>query len=96
MSPCVEARRARPLLGTFVEIAARASDEAVLQRAVAVGFIAVAQVHGMMKETQVLLDLCMAGVVPINKAGTGLFAEKQMVIRFKRLSYRQNSMLYIF
>jgi|KBSMisStaDraftv2_1062788.scaffolds.fasta_scaffold47642_1 thiamine biosynthesis lipoprotein len=57
MSPCVETRRARPLLGTFVEIAARASDEAVLQRAVAVGFIAVAQVHGLMNRHDPLSEV---------------------------------------
>jgi thiamine biosynthesis lipoprotein len=48
MPPCVETRRSRPLLGTFVEIAASAPDETVLRRAVAVGFIAVAQVHSLM------------------------------------------------
>ena len=47
-SPYVETRRARPLLGTFVEIAARAPDETVLRRAIAVGFIAVAEVQRLM------------------------------------------------
>ena len=47
-SPYAETRRARPLLGTFVEIAARASDETVLRRAIAVGFIAVAEVQRLM------------------------------------------------
>lgn len=48
MSPCVETHRARPLLGTFVEIAASAPSEMVLRRAVAVGFIAIAEVHRLM------------------------------------------------
>jgi thiamine biosynthesis lipoprotein len=48
MSPCIETRRARPLLGTFVEIAARAPDETVLRRAIAVAFIAVAEVQRLM------------------------------------------------
>jgi FAD:protein FMN transferase len=47
-SRCVKTQRARPLLGTFVEIAARAADETVLRRAVAVGFIAVAEVQRLM------------------------------------------------
>ncbi len=57
MSPWVETRRARPLLGTFVEIAARASGETALQRAVAVGFIAVAQVHGLMNRHDPLSEV---------------------------------------
>lgn len=48
ISPCIEARRARPLLGTFVEIEARAPNETSLRRAIAVGFVAVAQVHQLM------------------------------------------------
>ncbi len=48
ISPCIEARRARPLLGTFVEIGARAPNETSLRRAIAVGFVAVAQVHQLM------------------------------------------------
>jgi thiamine biosynthesis lipoprotein len=41
-------RRARPLLGTFVEIAACARDAERERRAVAAAFDAVAQVHGRM------------------------------------------------
>ncbi|MGI8889533.1 MAG: FAD:protein FMN transferase [Chthoniobacterales bacterium] len=48
MSLCVKARRARPLLGTLVEITAVAADEAVLRRALAVAFIAVAEVQRLM------------------------------------------------
>jgi FAD:protein FMN transferase len=45
---CAKTRRARPLLGTFVEIAVRAPNETVLRRAIAVGFIAVAEVQRLM------------------------------------------------
>ena len=41
-------RRARPLLGTFVEIAVAGDDEAALQAAVEAAFDAVAAVHGLM------------------------------------------------
>jgi thiamine biosynthesis lipoprotein len=50
-------RRARPLLGTFVEIAAQGRDEIVLQRAVAVGFIAIGQVHGLMNRHDPLSEV---------------------------------------
>jgi FAD:protein FMN transferase len=36
------------LLGTFVEVAARAPNETILRRAIAVGFIAIAEVQGWM------------------------------------------------
>ncbi|MFL6527881.1 MAG: FAD:protein FMN transferase [Chthoniobacterales bacterium] len=48
MSRCVELRRARPLLGTFVEIASRGIDEAALRHAIEKGFAAVAKVHRLM------------------------------------------------
>ncbi len=48
MSRCVEARRARPLLGTFVEISARAPNETVLRRVFGVAFMAVAEVQRLM------------------------------------------------
>lgn len=48
ISPCIETRRARPLLGTFVEIAALAADETALRRAIEVAFIAVAEVQRLM------------------------------------------------
>jgi thiamine biosynthesis lipoprotein len=41
-------RRARPLLGTFVEIAVAGDDEVALQAAVEAAFDAVAAVHGLM------------------------------------------------
>jgi FAD:protein FMN transferase len=56
-SPCVETRRARPLLGTFVEIAARAPNETILRRAIAVGFIAITEVQGRMNRHDPLSEL---------------------------------------
>ena len=44
----LELRRARPLLGTLVEIRARGGDQAVLVRAIDSAFGAVARVHGLM------------------------------------------------
>jgi len=43
-----EVRRARPLLGTFVEITAQGSDETKLHRAIDEAFAAVCQVHRLM------------------------------------------------
>jgi thiamine biosynthesis lipoprotein len=56
-SRCVEARRARPLLGTFVEIAVRAPNETILRRAIAVGFIAIAEVQGRMNRHDPLSEV---------------------------------------
>ena len=56
-SRCVEARRARPLLGTFVEIAARAPNETILRRAIAVGFIAMTEVQGRMNRHDPLSEV---------------------------------------
>lgn len=47
-SCCVEARRARPLLGTLVEIAAFGVDRHVLDTAIDAAFDAVATVHRLM------------------------------------------------
>ena len=47
-SCCVEVRRARPLLGTLVEIMAWGADHAALDAAVDRGFDAVATVHRLM------------------------------------------------
>ncbi len=44
----VELRRCRPLLGTFVEIGASGSDNAVLERGIEAAFAAIAQVHRLM------------------------------------------------
>jgi FAD:protein FMN transferase len=44
----IEMRRCRPLLGTFVEIAAQARDEAKLSRGIEAAFEAVAHVHRLM------------------------------------------------
>jgi thiamine biosynthesis lipoprotein len=44
----IEIRRCRPLLGTFVEIAAQARDEAKLVRGIEAAFDAVGQVHRLM------------------------------------------------
>jgi thiamine biosynthesis lipoprotein len=44
----IEMRRCRPLLGTFVEIAAQARDEAKLVRGIEAAFDAVGQVHRLM------------------------------------------------
>jgi FAD:protein FMN transferase len=48
MGTCVSIRRARPLLGTFVEIAASGSANCDLQQAVDEAFDAVTQVHRLM------------------------------------------------
>jgi thiamine biosynthesis lipoprotein len=48
MSRCVELRRARPLLGTYVEIQARASTERRLQRGFDAAFAAIGEVHRLM------------------------------------------------
>jgi thiamine biosynthesis lipoprotein len=48
MSHCVETRRARPFLGTFVEIMARAANHETAQRALGVGFLVVAEVQRLM------------------------------------------------
>jgi thiamine biosynthesis lipoprotein len=44
----IEMRRCRPLLGTFVQIAAQARDEAKLVRGIEAAFDAVGQVHRLM------------------------------------------------
>ena len=44
----IEVRRARPLIGTFVHIAARGSDLAAVGRAVDAAFTSVTQVHRLM------------------------------------------------
>ena len=43
--------------GTFVEIAVRAPDETILRRAIAVGFIAIAEVHGRMNRHDPLSEV---------------------------------------
>ncbi len=48
MSRCVELRRARPLLGTFVEICAQAENKSTAQFALARAFVAVARVQAEM------------------------------------------------
>ena len=48
MSRCAEIRRARPLLGTIVEIAVSGADEATLTRGIARAFAAVEKVHRLM------------------------------------------------
>lgn len=48
MSRCVEMRRARPLLGTYVEIRACASTERRLQRGIDAAFTAIGEVHRLM------------------------------------------------
>jgi FAD:protein FMN transferase len=48
MSRCVELRRARPLLGTFVEIHARASIEGRLKRGIDAAFAAIGEIHRLM------------------------------------------------
>jgi thiamine biosynthesis lipoprotein len=45
---CADIRRARPLLGTFVEIAAAGACRSALERAVETAFTAVAEVHRLM------------------------------------------------
>lgn len=47
-SSTIEIRRCRPLLGTFVEIAARGKDSAALERGIDAAFAAVAEVHRLM------------------------------------------------
>ena len=44
----IQLRRARPLLGTLVEITARGQREAELKHAIAAAFVAVARVHELM------------------------------------------------
>lgn len=48
MSCCVELRRAKPLLGTFVEIRARAEEEACVRVGLTSAFAAVSEVHRLM------------------------------------------------
>jgi thiamine biosynthesis lipoprotein len=48
MPDALELRRARPLLGTLVEISARASERQQLARAIEAAFATVAQVHRLM------------------------------------------------
>src|SRR5262245_16267027 len=50
MSCCAtsELRRARPLLGTLVELAVRGRDRSVLEAAVAAGFPECAEIHALM------------------------------------------------
>lgn len=48
MLHCVELRRARPLLGTFVEIHARASAEGPLKRGINAAFTAIGEIHRLM------------------------------------------------
>ena len=57
MSRCVEVRRARPLLGTIVEITAGGADRHTLERAVARAFDAVARVHRLMSFHEVGSDV---------------------------------------
>ena len=59
MLPCFEARRARPLLGTFVELSARAPNETILRRALAVGFIAIAEVQRLMSRYDPLSEISL-------------------------------------
>ncbi len=59
MSPCVEARRARPLLGTFVELTVRAPNDTVLQRALGVGFIAILEVQRLMNRHDPLSEISL-------------------------------------
>ena len=49
-------------------------------KAVAQGF----QVHGVVEESEVLLDLRVAGVVPIDEVGAGKLAEKELEIAIQR------------
>ena len=44
----IEIRRCRPLLGTFVEIAASGIDAADLERAIEVAFLTIEHVHRLM------------------------------------------------
>jgi thiamine biosynthesis lipoprotein len=48
MSPSVELRRARPLLGTYVEICARGTDELPVRRGLEKAFAVIAQVQSLM------------------------------------------------
>ncbi|HMJ05833.1 MAG TPA: FAD:protein FMN transferase [Chthoniobacterales bacterium] len=57
MSRSVELRRARPLLGTFVEIAARAPNEHKCRRALTAGFAAIARVQRLMSRHDPASDL---------------------------------------
>src|ERR1700730_8128252 len=47
-SRCVEMRRARPLLGTIVDLQARAREEITLVRGFKAAFAAIARVHRLM------------------------------------------------
>ena len=47
-SPCVEMRRARPLLGTIVDLQARAREEITLVRGFEAAFAAIERVHRLM------------------------------------------------
>ena len=50
------------------------------EEAVAQGF----QMHGVLDEPEVLLDLGVAGVVPIDQVGAGDFAEQELEIALER------------
>jgi FAD:protein FMN transferase len=53
----IEIRRCRPLLGTFVEITARGSDERLLVRGIEAGFDAIARVNRLMSFHDPLSDV---------------------------------------
>jgi len=72
METCASIRRARPLLGTFVDIAASASVRCDLPQALDAAFDAIAQVHRLMSFHNAESDLsrvnrgASAGAVPVH------------------------------
>src|SRR5271166_5218789 len=55
---CASIRRARPLLGTFVEITAAGAPRPVMEEAVEAAFAAIAKVHQLMSLQEPESDLC--------------------------------------
>lgn len=66
--PCVTLRRARPLLGTFVEIRVTATDAAQAEAALTAGFTAVQRIHACMSPREPQSDLCKLRRAPLRRA----------------------------
>ena len=68
MSSCADLRRARPLLGTIVEIAAAGAEEKVLERGIARAFAAIAQVQRWMSYHDPASDVGRLNDAPAGEA----------------------------
>ena len=67
MSSCAEVRRARPLLGTIVEITAVDADERVLERGIARAFSAIAIVQRLMSYHEPTSDVGRLNDAPVGE-----------------------------